>query len=345
VPSAVTYSTADGTASERSDYTPARGTLLFAPGEAERRFTVLITDDVFLESPETVRLDLGSPSGAVMGATTTATLTVGSDDTADGANPVRDGSFNSQFFVRQHYLDFFGREPDAAGLAFWSNQIDECTTQACRELRRVNVSAAFFLSIEFQETGYLAYRTHGAAFGARRVGGTVPLTLAEFLPDLRRIGQGVVVGEAGWEARLEANKVAYFDEFVTRPAFRAAFDAMTSNEFVDALFQRAGVTPTQSERIALIAGLVVGAETRATVLRRVAEHDAFTGREKNAAFVLMQYFGYLRRNPSDAPELTLDFSGYNFWLTKLNSFGGNFVSAEMVKAFITSGEYQVRFGP
>jgi hypothetical protein len=57
----------------------------------------------------------------------------------------------------------------------------------------------------------------------------------------------------------------------------------------------------------------------------------------------MQYFGYLRRNPNDSPNT--DYSGYFFWLTKLNQFGGNYISAEMVKAFITSTEYQQRFGP
>jgi hypothetical protein len=58
----------------------------------------------------------------------------------------------------------------------------------------------------------------------------------------------------------------------------------------------------------------------------------------------MQYFGYLRRNPNDAPEITLDFQGYNFWLNKLNQYQGDFVGAEMVKAFIVSGEYRQRFG-
>jgi hypothetical protein len=57
----------------------------------------------------------------------------------------------------------------------------------------------------------------------------------------------------------------------------------------------------------------------------------------------MQYFGYMRRNPFDAPEPGLNFDGHDFWLTKLNSFGGDFVAAEMVKAFITSGEYRQRF--
>ena len=52
-------------------------------------------------------------------------------------------------------------------------------------------------------------------------------------------------------------------------------------------------------------------------------------------FVMMEYFGYLRREP--------DEEGYQFWLNKLNQFGGNFEQAEMVKAFIVSGEYRDRF--
>ena len=79
------------------------------------------------------------------------------------------------------------------------------------------------------------------------------------------------------------------------------------------------------------------------VLRQVAENQTLNGNEFNRAFVLMQYFGYLRRDPNAAPDS--DFNGYNFWLSKLNQFGGNFVAAEMVKAFINSTEYRQRFGP
>jgi len=80
-------------------------------------------------------------------------------------------------------------------------------------------------------------------------------------------------------------------------------------------------------------------------LRDVAENATLNAQEFNKAFVLMQYFGYLRRNPYDAPESTLDYSGFNFWLGKLNQFGGNYIAAEMVKAFIASDEYRHRFGP
>jgi hypothetical protein len=81
------------------------------------------------------------------------------------------------------------------------------------------------------------------------------------------------------------------------------------------------------------------------VLRAVAEDSDLRTAEFNKAFVLMQYFGYLRRNPNDAPEPGLNFNGFNFWLNKLNQFNGNFVNAEMVKAFLVSGEYRQRFGP
>jgi hypothetical protein len=130
---------------------------------------------------------------------------------------------------------------------------------------------------------------------------------------------------------------------------------MTAAQFVDKLNantfdpQNPGAGAlTQSERDALVAQLSpdpTSPTLRAQVLRSVAENGVFDARQKNKAFVLMQYFGYLRRNPNDPPESGLDFAGYNFWLGKLNQFNGNFVNAEMVKAFITSGEYEQRFGP
>src|SRR5205807_1260138 len=81
---------------------------------------------------------------------------------------------------------------------------------------------------------------------------------------------------------------------------------------------------------------------RASVLRQVAENPSLKASESNRAFVLMQFFGYLRRNPDDAPDS--DYTGYDFWLSKLEQFGGDFQKAEMVKAFISSAEYRQRFG-
>jgi len=80
-------------------------------------------------------------------------------------------------------------------------------------------------------------------------------------------------------------------------------------------------------------------------LQQVADNAVLQQQEFNRAFMLMQYFGYLRRNPDVAPEAALNFAGYNFWLNKLNQFNGDYIGAEMIKAFITSSEYRGRFGP
>jgi TolB protein len=262
-------------------------------------------------------------------------------------NPIDDPGL----FVRQQYLDFLGREPDPNGLAFWSNQIAQCGSNAqCISGTRVNVSAAFFLSIEFQQTGYLVYRSYKASFGDLP-GAPVPLRFEEFLPDNQQVAVGLIVGQSGWEQVLEGNKQTFLADFVTRTRFTATYPTtLTPAQFVDALFSKAGVTPTNAERTAALNEFSGSSNTadslaRARALRRVAENATLAQKEFNKAFVLMQYFGYLRRNPYDSPESTRDFAGYNFWLNKLNQFNGNVVEAEMVKAFILSSEYRQRFGP
>jgi hypothetical protein len=260
----------------------------------------------------------------------------------------------SEFFVRQHYLDFLGREPNAPGLAFWNNEIISCGADvACLDRKRINVSAAFYLSIEFQETGYLVERIYKTAFGDAtgnsQLGGahtiTVPvIRLNEFLPDTQAIGQGVVVGRSGWQQVLENNKQAFTSEFVQRSRFVSAFPlTMTAAQFVDKLNANAGNPLSLAERNHLINELAAGMKTRAQVLRAVAEDPDLNNAELNRGFVLMQYFGYLRRNPNESQDT--DYTGYDFWLTKLNQFNGNFVNAEMVKAFISSTEYRQRFAP
>jgi hypothetical protein len=150
---------------------------------------------------------------------------------------------------------------------------------------------------------------------------------------------------------LEANKQAFAAEFVLRLRFTSAFPTtMTPAQFVDKLYQNAGVTPSATERESVIAEFGPATNTtdtgaRARAVRQVAENATLKQQEFNKAFVLMQYFGYLRRNPFDPPEPTLNFDGYNFWLNKLNQFNGNFINAEMVKAFLVSSEYRHRFGP
>jgi Tol biopolymer transport system component len=356
---AVSYATSDtaganncnmvgSVASARCDYETTAGTLNFAPGETSKSISVFLVDDSYHENDEsfTVTLSNAAGSGIGLGAPATATITITDNDGVDGANPID----QTNFFLRQHYLDFLNREPDAPGLAFWTNQIASCGNDAsCIEIKRINVSAAFFLSIEFQETGYLVYRMYKVAFNPPGI--PVPVRYDEFLSDTQQIGKGVVVNVGDWQTQLENNKRAFAAEFVLRLRFTQ--DHPTSNtpaQFVDKLYTNAGVIPTPGDRTLAInefGGAPNTADTaaRARVLRLVAENSTLKQQELNKAFVLMQYFGYLRRNPFDPPEQTLDFQGYNFWLNKLIQFNGNFVNAEMVKAFIISGEYRQRFGP
>ena len=325
----VDYSTSvEETASERTDYTTARGTLRFAPGETLKTFNVSVTDDRTVEGDESLTLSLHNLRGAaVLDAPVSARLTIFDDDEHPGTtNPID----SSQFFVRQHYLDFLGREPDDAGLAFWTGEIESCgTNAACREAKRVNVSAAFFLSIEFQETGFLVERLYSLAFGEK-------VSYRSFVKDAREVGEGVVVGQGQWRPQLDTNRRAYAEEFAARTRFREEFpESLTAAQYVERLNTRASGALSTSEFSALVAGLEAGTETRGSVLLKVADDEDFRRREFAPAFVLMQYLGYLRRDPDD--------DGYHFWLSKLNAFGGDFVRAEMVKAFLSSDEYRRRF--
>jgi|GEM_PF-5351805 len=272
------------------------------------------------------------------------------------------GSFvhidNPNDFVGQHYHDFLSRDPDSTGLSFWTNEITSCgSNQPCIDVKRINVSAAFFLSIEFQQTGYLVERFYKAAYGntngTSTLGGahtiSVPvIRFNEFLPDTMEISQGVVVNQSGWEQVLENNKKAFAAEFVQRSRFTTAYaNTLTPAQFVDSLFAKIGVTPSTLDRTAAInefgtATTSGDVAARGRALRRVAENSTLAQQEFNRAFVLMQYFGYLRRDLNAAPDS--DYTGYDFWLTKLNAFNGNFINAEMVKSFLVSTEYQRRFG-
>src|SRR4029079_10835863 len=115
----------------------------------------------------------------------------------------------AQFFVAQHYRDFLSREADTPGLNFWTNQIEACGTDAaCTDVHRENVSAAYFLSIEFQETGFYALRVQRAAFGKKSREAS-RMTFAQFVPDAAEVGAGLVVNQTGWQQVMEQNKQNY----------------------------------------------------------------------------------------------------------------------------------------
>jgi hypothetical protein len=311
----VSFATADGTASFRSDYTGAYGRLFFAPGETSKSFRVLVTDDSLDEANETlkVRIVEASNSGTI-GTPGVATVTIVDNETVPSANPVD----TTNFFVRQHYMDFLG-EPEAAGLSYWSGTLDNCPN-GDTSCDRIQVSSAFYRSPEFQERGYWVYRFYETAFGRR------PL-YAEFMPDMGKLNGTQTA------AQLEANKVAFINEFTSRPAFRTKYDSLTSTAYVDTLLRTVGVTLTQ--RSALINDLAAGRKTRARVLREIVQTSQVYNKLYKKGFVAMEYFGYLRRDPDEA--------GYKYWLDYLNASGGDYRG--LVHGFIYSTEYRKRFGP
>jgi uncharacterized delta-60 repeat protein len=368
-PATVDYSTDDNTiasvavpcglvtgfALERCDYTRAAGTLQFAANETEKSFVVLVNDDSYTEGLETTSLKLSNPtSGVALGSQATATLQI-IDDLAE---PLTNAVDDNATFVRQHYHDFLNREPDSDGFSFWTKNIASCDREECPQLKRVDTSAAFFLSIEFQETGYLVQRfykaAYGDAIGASNLGTahqiSVPVVrLREFLHDTQEIGQGVVVAQTGWREQLENRKQSFARDFISRDRFKNAYaDSLNAEQFVTRINANAGGVLTSAE-MEQLEGVFGGPNAssaddakRAQVLRSLAENAGLQQSEFNRAFVLMQYFGYLRRNPDDAQDT--DYTGYDFWVRKLEQFGGNYINAEMVKAFITSNEYRQRFG-
>lgn len=253
-------------------------------------------------------------------------------------NPIDD----PRFFVKQHYRDFLSREADTAGENFWVNDYNSsciATDLPCVDHKRTNISAAFFLSIEFQETGYWVYKFYKSSYNRQP-------RRQELYEDKDRVSLGVVVGATGWEQTLATNKANFAIEWVTRSSFMAAFpNSLTAAQLVDQLNANAGGALSAVERdnlIAILGATPADVGKRAQVVRAIVEDATLHQAEFNKAFVLMEYFGYLQRNPDDSPDN--NFEGYNFWLNKLNQFNGNFVAAEMVKSFLVSTEYRARFG-
>ncbi|HJZ82505.1 MAG TPA: hypothetical protein VKD91_19230, partial [Pyrinomonadaceae bacterium] len=152
-----------------------------------------------------------------------------------------------------------------------------------------------------------------------------------------------------WQQQLEDHKQAFAQEFVSRPRFTGAYPAsLTAAEFVNQLNRNAGGVLNDAD-LAQLEAIFGGPNApsadvakRAEAVRSLAENQTLQQSEFDRAFVLMQYFAYLRRNPDDAQDT--DYTGYDFWLRKLDQFGGNYLNAEMVKAFVSSLEYRQRFG-
>ena len=314
--SKVDFRSSDGTAQERSDYTTVAGRLFFAPGEASKTITVLITDDGIAEGDEIFFVTLTDASDHTdVGTPGTTIVTIKDNDkTSAGVNPID----ASRLFVVQHYMDFLNREPDSGGLKAWQDVLNNCPPGDDR-CDRIHVSSGFFRSPEFQDRGYFLYRFYSASLGRKP-------DYAEFAKDMSRTSGFQT------EAEQEANKALFADDFVTRQEFKDRFDKFTKPaDYVNALLTTAAVNTANKD--ALIAALQNGETTRAQVLRSISESPEVREKFYNQAFVVMQYFGYLRRDPDGL---------YLEWIKTMNETGDY---RTMINGFMNAPEYRQRFGP
>jgi Tol biopolymer transport system component len=316
----------DGAARDRSDYVRASGTLRFAPGEASKTVNITIIDDALVEPDEFFLVTLSNAVGASLGTQSESVIAISDNDTSPSAqNPID----TPQFLVRMHYLDFLGREPEPDGLEAWVNVLNRCPNVFNRDSAspsalcdRIHVSSAFFRSQEFEFKGYYVFLFYRVSLGRSP-------TYNEFRRDL-----SAVSGETAGE--VIANKAAFASAWVQRAEFQALYDDRVSAEnFVDRLLQVAGLTlGGEVTRDTLVEDLRAGRKTQAEVVRAVAEHPAARAKEFNGAFVTMQYFGYLKRDPEE--------EGFNAWLRYLNANPSDFRT--MINGFLNSVEYRLRFG-
>ena len=329
----------------RCDYATSVDVLRFAAGETQKNIVISIINDVHVEGNETFRITLSLPSAAPpgsqttepagpasLGAQSTTTVTIIDDDNVTPtANPIN----QNQFFVRQQYLDFLSREPEPEGFNAWVGVLNRCpNVENDPSCDRIEVSASFFRSAEFQFKGYFVYLFYRVSLNRRP-------RYDEIIPDMRR-----VTGATGDE--VIAKRRAFSEAWIERQEFKSAYDSLTNAAFVDTLLGRYSITsittpdPANPEgttkvtlsRNDLVNRLESRQLTRAQVLRAIIQSNEVDRAEYNGAFVAMQYYGYLRREPEQ--------EGYAAWLRVINRGESYRV---MVNGFMNSAEYKQRFGP
>ena len=342
----------------KADGTPLAGVTVRLNGTQTRltitdsngnyNFSEVETNGFYTITPSRVNYTFSptNRSFSLTGAHTEASFTAAAN--GDHLNPLD----TTEYFVRQQYLDFLNREPDHAGLEYWSNRINQCgEDQSCNRTQRIGVSNAFFFELEFQQTGAYVFRLHRAAFGNNQPGpnpDSSNLAEARSLPSYAVFvsDRARVVGGAG----LAQSQLALANILVQRTEFVVKYPtSLDGQSFVDAVLTTirddSGVD-LSSERIALMT--LSNSGGRAAVMYRLADDNVGTNRinnrvfidqEYNRALVATQYFGYLRRNP--------DMAGFLFWLGQVNSAPFKDVARQhaMVCSFVTSAEYQQRFSP
>jgi hypothetical protein len=233
-----------------------------------------------------------------------------------------------EFFIRQQYVDFLNREPDATGFQNWLATLRDCPGGGFGEANprcdRVHIAKSFYDSAEFANRGYFVYRFYEATLGRRP-------TYQEFNRDMEKIG-----GHRS-PAETEGAKLDFIAEFLQKPEFTARYGGTTAPAqallFIAKLEIFSGVQILEPARSQMIAQMQSGQQSTGETLRAFIENKALFDGFYNRGFVTMLYFGFLKRDP--------DTTGYDNWLQTLERTRDY---RHLTHGFIYSTEYRRRFG-
>jgi hypothetical protein len=314
-----------GFASQRCDYAITIGKLRFAAGESSKQILIPIVDDAYMEGPEVFTLTLSNPSGGVLQGSSAVTITITDNDLVNGSNPLDQDAF----FVRQLYIDFLDREPDPAGLQGWLNILHGVNSPQCvlpTDCDRIAVALGFVRSPEFTDRGYFIYRLYKTLPDATNsTFGRIP-HYSEFITDMAKVSGFLSAQD------LNAAKDAFITEFMNRAEFKTKYDPTINDpaSYVDGLLQVVNL-PQHPSRNTWVAGLTNGTLTRGQVLRQLVESAEVNSRFKNEAFVIMNYFGFLRRDADAA---------FANWIQIFNNTDDDRL---IINGFLNSAEFRQRF--
>lgn len=339
VATSVRYSSADVTALQRTDYTLALGTLNFAPTETQKTINLLISEDSFTEGTENFTVSLSNATGGNLGTPATITIQILDDLSEPATNAIDDPAT----FVCQQYHDLLYRQSEAGGLQFYLNILAGCQSgdTECIKYTRGAVVANFFRSPEMTEKGLFVSYLYMVTLGHRPASqaelasqGQTPFErphYLEFMADLQSISD-----PNDDKAAVSAKKDTLTSQFLQRAEIQQIYGALSNSGFVSKLEEVAGVS--LANRNQLIADLDSSTRTRAQVLRMVAESAEVRAKFYMQAFITMEYFGLLRRDP--------DLPGYVFHNDRFRLVADpDLLQNFMVRGFIESPEYRSRFGP
>jgi hypothetical protein len=308
-----------GQASRKCDYHIASGRLRFAAGESSKPIILSLVNDVYVEGSETLTISLSDPTGATLGSSNTANVTITDNDSSGQANPI-DGT---TFYVRMLYVDLLSREPDPASYQGWINRIDLCGQpgQPPPPCDRVTVGGDGFLrSGEFFDREFFVLRLYRVGLGRILV--------------YSEVGDLAFVSGFLSPSDLELNKQELVTEIMSRPEFTNKYNPLTNSAYVDTLIQTAAVTIPTSVRDGWVAALNESTKTRAVVYRELSERQEVSDRYLHEAQVVSCYYGFFTRNPDGA---------YLTYLDRLDR--GEINLGDLANAFINAAEYRQRFGP